>query len=660
MTDPFLSPNESQAADTKTVSPLMLQMSDSPLVYMANNRELSWGAAGLSNGLYTGHNEDFIQVAQIVADQLAVLSSTLETSSLERASSSKQSQYDDPLASIIPALFPRSETCILEACASTGETHRGVIAPPKAVIRPLQRRVDSIRGSVDHAPSSAFIFNIDTPNVRVLRGDTLMELSATGLQFWEELGLSPCLGPKNITGYCVYPNTEMIHRGVASFMNLMSMTYQSLRLGTHQWGHEKLSDFSEGFASVPLSNDSIVISPSSIDTVCERLGTYLLWKRKTRSSTRDTGEVLVDSKLSDQAVVIYVVNPFTKSTFLPRLCESFLRCLKKFESDIDPIEHGDVVLKVLPISWVASRTTIPLPSPKEYAALAKNVYDRCPATPASRNSSPFASTSLLQLAEAIPKTLDFRLTANPISSLSRKNSALHVGYSWPRDSQWLCVSVVDNLASLQWNASYCFGTALSDPWPTFREIAEEIWRGILDMIDEPQAKRFIYLIKDELLAQEEIDGMHPSTLTNTLAHLNSSSMEIPLPTRRPSPTPYPLPLLPFPHPHPPRRRNLPPNPRLHPPPLPHNRRPPPLHPRLHPPRTPNTNPRPRLPRLPPLCPQTPRRINLRHRPLRTPHRPQRRNLGSHRSSLFYDSEFLHPDGPGGGQWVFDQEGGESG
>ncbi|MCJ1245369.1 mediator of RNA polymerase II transcription subunit 13 [Trapelia coarctata] len=503
--DPFRSPND-QTVDTKTVSPLMLQISDSPLVCMASNGELLWGAAGLRNGLYTGHNEDFIQVAQIVADQLTALDPTFETSSLEPATRSKKPQYEDPLGSIVPALFPQSESCTLESCASTGETHRGVIAPPKVVIRPLQRRVDSIRGSADHAPSSASIFNLDTPNVRVLRGDSLMELSATGLHFWEELGLNPCLGPKSITGYCVYPHTEMIHRGVASFMDLMSMTYQSLRLGTHLWGHETMSEFSEGFVSVALSNDGMVISPSSIDAVCERLGTYLFWNRKTLSSNHATGETLGDPTVAGQTIVIYLVNPFTKPAFLPRLCESFLRCLRKFETGLDPADQSDLVLKVLPISWVASRTTIPLPTPKEYAALAKDVYDRCPVIPSSRNPSPFASTSLVQLAKAIPKSLDFRLAASPISSLTRNNSALHVGYSWPKDSQWLCVSVVDSLGSLQWNASYCFGTAISDPWPTFTEIAKEIWRGILDMIDEPQAKRHIYLIKDELLAQEEIDA----------------------------------------------------------------------------------------------------------------------------------------------------------
>jgi len=518
----FRSPTKFLAADDKTVSPRMLQMSDSPLVYTADNGEQGQAVAGFGSGLYTGHDQDFVQVAQIMADQLIVYSTTKTSSqsctTFESAALSKTMQYDDPLASIVPALFPQSEICTLESCASTGETHRGVIVPPKAIIRPFQRRVESARGSLDHAPSSALIFNIGTPNMRVLRGDALMELSATGLQFWEELGLSPCLGPKNITGYCIYPHTEMIHRGVSSFMDLMSMTYQSLRLGTHKWGNETMSEFSVGFVPVPLSNDSLVISPSSIDVACERLGKYLSSKRTTSSLTNDIGEVLVNSMLSRQTAVIYIVNPFTKPAFLPRLCESFLRCLRKLESGVDIADPGDLVLKLLPIEWVASRTTIPLPSPKEYAALAKDVYDRCPAVLSLRKPSPFASTSFAQLAEAIPKTLEFILAANPVSSLSRNKRALHVGYSWPRDSQWLCVSVVDNLGSLQWNASYCFGTAVSDPWPTFREISKEIWRGILDMIDEPQTKRFVYLIKDEILAQEEIDGMPPSARPPSISH----------------------------------------------------------------------------------------------------------------------------------------------
>ena len=519
MADSFRSPNESQYADAKTVSPLLIQMPDAELVNMVDSGALFRELAGLGTGLYTGHDENFIRVAQIMADQLTVYS-MIKTSdrpftSIEATPSFKYTQYDDPLGSIVPALFPQSEICTLESWASTGETHRGVIAPAKALIRPMQRRVDSFRGSADQTPSSASIFKLDPPNMRVLRGDALMELSATGLQFWEELGLSPCLGPKNITGYCVYPQTEMIHRGVTSFMDLMSMTYQSLRLGSHRWGHEVMNEFSRGFVSVPVITDSMIVSPVSIAIACERLGTLLHWKDKNSSSDRHRGDVLGDPTLSDQTVIVYMVIPYTNLALLPRLCESFLECLKKYEADVETADRSDLVLKLLPLEWVASRRAIPLPSPKEYAALAKDVYDRCPAKPSSRNPSPFTSTSLVQLAETIPNTLDFRLAANPISSLARNNSALHVGYSWPRKSQWLCVSVADNLGSLQWNASYCFGTAISNPWPTFREISREIWRGILDMIDEPQAKRYIYIIKDELLAQEEIDGIPHSVCSVT-------------------------------------------------------------------------------------------------------------------------------------------------
>lgn len=287
MVESFRSPTRFPAADAETVSPRMLQMSDSHLVYTAGNGEQGQAVADFGSGLYTGHDQDFIQVAQIMADQLIVYSTTKSSSQtstmFEPAALPKTMQYDDPLRSIVPALFPQSEICTLELCASTGETHRGVIVPPKAVIRPFQKRVESARGSVDLAPSSASVLHIGTPYIRVLRGDALMELSATGLQFWEELGLSPCLGPKDITGYCVYPHTEMIHRGVSSFMDLLSMTYQSLRLGTHKWGHETLSEFSVGFVPVPLSDDSMVFSPSSIDVACEGLGMYFLRSRRYRA-----------------------------------------------------------------------------------------------------------------------------------------------------------------------------------------------------------------------------------------------------------------------------------------------------------------------------------------------------------------------------------------
>ena len=181
-------------------------------------------------------------------------------------------------------------------------------------------------------------------------------------------------------------------------------------------------------------------------------------------------------------------------------------------------EPSAMLLKVLPIEWVASRTTIPIPLPKAYASLARNIYDRCPADSVP---TPYASASLVQLAETIPKTLDFRLSANPVSSIAQNNTVLHIAYSWSSSSQWLCTSVTDKLGTLQWNASYCFGATILTPWPLFREIAKEIWEGSLEMVDGRDNKRKMYVVKDEPMAQEEMEGMILILFGSLLANMSS-------------------------------------------------------------------------------------------------------------------------------------------
>jgi mediator of RNA polymerase II transcription subunit 13 len=190
---------------------------------------------------------------------------------------------------------------------------------------------------------------------------------------------------------------------------------------------------------------------------------------------------------------------------LPRLCESFLHCKKNYEAVFTGEKQASrtaIVLKLVPIEWVASIATIPLPSPKEYNMLAKDVYERC-----LTHTNPYASTSSIQLAEPIPKTLDFKVTANPTYNLARSPLTIHIAYTWPYGSEWLCLSAIDNLGRLHWEASYCFGTATeSDVWPTFRAMVADIWSGALDMVDEPERKRSIYIVKDEPMHPEELDA----------------------------------------------------------------------------------------------------------------------------------------------------------
>ena len=231
----------------------------------------------LTTQIYYGHDEKFIQVAQILADQLLVYSKVEAHDEFFPELGTKNIhvgvQFEDPLRDVLGDLFPRDEICTLETCAGLSESPRGTGALPKVVPRPFNRKQDAVRGPIDTA-SCPSITSLGTPNLRVIRGDTLMDISSTALHFWEELGLNPCMGPKDVTAFCVYPGIETVRRGSATFMNLVSSTFQCLRLGAYSCGCETLDEYPEGLVPVSLEAHDIEGAMQEIDAVCEYLGTY--------------------------------------------------------------------------------------------------------------------------------------------------------------------------------------------------------------------------------------------------------------------------------------------------------------------------------------------------------------------------------------------------
>ena len=254
----------------------MLTPSDAAVSFVEDHTNAQQAFVALPNRLYTGQDAKFIQTAQLLADQLVVYSTPgkfdRSHADVESFTPSLTPYFDDPLSGILPAMFPQSEACTMEACASIGEALRGTASPPKAIIRPPPRKLEPLKAALDPTNASPFLFDADAPNMRVRRRDKVMELSAIGLQFWEELGLSPSLGPKDVTGFCIYPSTDMVHRGVESFMDVLSITYQSLKLGIHDWGYESGDEFPNGLVPFTLTHESLETTTAAIDASCERLG----------------------------------------------------------------------------------------------------------------------------------------------------------------------------------------------------------------------------------------------------------------------------------------------------------------------------------------------------------------------------------------------------
>ncbi|MCJ1477765.1 mediator of RNA polymerase II transcription subunit 13 [Lambiella insularis] len=453
--------------------------------------------------IYCGNDETFITIAQILADQLLLYSSIDDQEDLMPDETQPSVRaglfFEDPLKSALADLFSHDEICTLEECASLSENPRTLAQLQKATARPVPRKQDSVLASSDATGSSSCTVELRAPHVRVMRGDASMDISSTALQFWEELGLSPFLGPKNITVFCVYPDSEMICRGSASFMRSLGTAYQSFRLGSYTCGNETVIDWPHGLVPVSLNRNSMEDAAMEIDKVCRSLGESLSHLASAR-----------------QTIIVYIVNPFCAPSSLPRLCECFLKCFEKYASAASTVAQenpSDLVLKIIPMGLVASTTTVAIPSPSQYVRLAKDIYDRCPMESTLGDLSPYASASFVQLAENIPRSLSLRLTTDPTTRLSVDHETLHIGYSWRSGSQWLCSSLTDNLGKLRWNASYCFGDTSSNLWPTLLHIIHEIWSGVVDIVGRSSHKYTVYVVKDEPLEQKEIEAwLRVSTL----------------------------------------------------------------------------------------------------------------------------------------------------
>ena len=63
----------------------------------------------------------------------------------------------------------------------------------------------------------------------------------------------------------------MIQRAAENFLQTISGTYQSFRLGNHSVGDE-LEDFSDGLVPVKFEGDSMEDNMKRMDEACEQLG----------------------------------------------------------------------------------------------------------------------------------------------------------------------------------------------------------------------------------------------------------------------------------------------------------------------------------------------------------------------------------------------------
>lgn len=425
-------------------------------------------------------DRDYIKIAQLVAEQIVHSTSfdflaQLEASDLpEPGLSTSSTEFLKVFHGAIDPLFPNIQDCDLLKYASIQDPDQG--PTNKNQPRPVSRRVNTASGQPGEA-SLPFVTNLRTPHVRVRRNDGLLEILPPAMSFWETLGLAPASGPKNVMSYIILPGNKDLETQAMKFLDYLGAVYESCKLGTHSQGEWK-----EGVTSRRPTEEiyTLEVMIRIYRQACFTLGKHLAETPTVKGIPSKASPGRDESPLVD-CFVIYLVNPFKETAAVRELCSAFWLMYQTYsQSPRLPSAQRrkpDIVLQILPVSYIVSPGSPVVPEPGLMQRLAREVYDRCPpALPNDDNSKlKIYCAASIQLEETIPKSIPFKLASEPPSDLLHEPSYIHVGYA--RSGNWVTTAWTDNTGRYQATASYYITSNR-----TFWEVAREIWQSTLEII----------------------------------------------------------------------------------------------------------------------------------------------------------------------------------
>ena len=386
--------------------------------------------------VFAAKKSQFVQISQLVADQAASRTwSTYEEMSQGRDYQHKSWDLSDAFQGI-----------------STSLAHL------EDLIRTKSPR------SADYQPDLN-ILRIETLYSSVQRNAAQMDILHSALPFWEEFGLGPVSGPKNINAICVYPDQESLCDPVTTFLHEMGSAYQACNLGEHSL-EESLPNYPKGHLRVACKSSGFVYDWRESARALQMLGKYLVSLRRQNVNT-----------------VVYFLEPNNNEEAVPYLCQSFLYFFEAYRRNMVYGEGNELVLQIVPLRLLCDADTFSIPAEARYKRLAFEVYDRC--APAQKKGSdrnpPYVSASAINLCRPLPRSLDLRLGSAVQGIVPAGGNCLHLAYCWQGGGeQWLTASWTDNFGTRQWNAAYWIGP--DDPENLFSAVVAEMWETSLELM----------------------------------------------------------------------------------------------------------------------------------------------------------------------------------
>ncbi|KAF2472631.1 uncharacterized protein BDR25DRAFT_284183 [Lindgomyces ingoldianus] len=442
--------------------------------------------------------KDSIAVAQIVTDQ--IVSATLDI--LHEGSSTDTTPHLDRTCSetkataVVKTIFPKAADCNVLSLASVQDVFPDLPQQSKGQPRPAPRRMNA---QTDGSASPGhLIYQIPSPHIRVRRADTLWDLLPPALSFWEPLGLAPCNPAKNVVAFCIYPQSHSLTSCLESFLVNIQIAYESCKFGNHT-RIQTVPEYEGGLVPCTINGPTSARAAFRVlRETCTQLGKLLAVKH---AQMREKGHQKIN------AFVIYMIDPFESPSALWELCSAFWSLFQAYGqvsasrpgSELPP--KPDLVLQIIPIKYIASFDVPVVLDSSTYTSLAREVYDRCPPSAPSEDKTPLTiyTAPSFQLEEAIPRTIPFKLNAEPPQDLLRENSYIHLGYAISLDGTWITAAWTDSCGKSQAVVSYNLGTRV------FGEIAKEIWQTTVEILQARRVTWRVCIAKAGVMEREELE-----------------------------------------------------------------------------------------------------------------------------------------------------------
>lgn len=366
---------------------------------------------------------------------------------------------------------------------------------------------------------------LNPPSVRLRKNEAVWDMVPTAISFWDTLGLAPTGGSKNLVAYTICPSNDDVIEMTKGYMKELGMTYESFKLGKHDTGNETKNDTGEDKKSdteedtdgdliddrilpwdIGDSNTPETDIGSSLVKICIELASMLLSYKKSNQTTGSAG------KNANYSFIVYIVNPFPGvSPYLATIASSFWQLFTKYKQGTKPSASEpihEVQLQIIPISAIIRSGQLVLGQSTEIQSLAKEVYNRFPPVSIDDTAAlPIATGWSVQLAEALPRKINFELKSQAPSNIMFENSQLHVGYAISSSGNWISAAFTDNSGKYQCHTSYCMAGGRN-----FSEAATEIWQTCVDIMKVRNVNWRLCIAKVGEMDMNELEGK--SNMTN--------------------------------------------------------------------------------------------------------------------------------------------------